>query len=139
MCANVNQTRDFTVRDEFSDVTIVVENTKLFVHRQYLAEWSGVWRKLLLAECPDDPLASIEIVLEDKTLNDVIQLLQCIYSSQSYITGELMKSALYRTALQRILGVPINQFAMSISHCTYNDKITKVLAGGINYLTLRNI
>ncbi|KAL4218496.1 hypothetical protein ACF0H5_023230 [Mactra antiquata] len=86
MNSNANQVRDFTVRDDFSDVTIVVESTNLYVHRQYLAEWSGVWRKLLLAECPDDPSTSIEIVLEDKTLDDVRQLLQCIYSSQSYIT-----------------------------------------------------
>ncbi|XP_060565206.1 kelch-like protein 24 [Ruditapes philippinarum] len=83
MCTSHN--RDFTQRDEFSDVTIKVEGTSLFVHRQYLAEWSGVWRKLFLSEC-EDPSASIEIVLEDKTLEDVTQLLQCIYSSQNYIT-----------------------------------------------------
>ena len=85
MCANQN--RDFTQRDEFSDVTIKVEGTCLYVHRQYLAEWSGVWRKLFLTECPEDPSTPIEIVLEDKTLEDVVQLLQCIYSSQNYITG----------------------------------------------------
>jgi hypothetical protein len=86
------QNRDFTQRDEFSDVTLKVEGTSLFVHRQYLAEWSGVWRKLFLSEC-EDPSASIEIVLEDKTLEDVTQLLQCIYSSQNYITGTLIISA----------------------------------------------
>lgn len=89
MCASHN--RDFTERDEFSDVTIIVEGTRLYVHRQYLAEWSGVWRKLFLTECPDDPSTSIEIELEDKILDDVIQLLQCIYATQSYITDSNVK------------------------------------------------
>lgn len=85
MCSDQN--RNFTERDEFSDVTIIAEGTPLYVHRQYLAEWSGVWRKLFLTECPEDPATtSIEITLEDKTLEDVIQLLQCIYSAQNYVT-----------------------------------------------------
>ncbi|WAR17960.1 BAT38-like protein [Mya arenaria] len=74
--------RDFTVNDALSDVTVVVEGTKLYVHRQYLAEWSGVWRKLFVAECPDDVTSSIEIIIEDKKLDEVLELLHCIYSSQ---------------------------------------------------------
>lgn len=79
-----DQTRNFTERDEFSDVTIIVEGTKLFVHRQYLAEWSGVWRRLFLTECTESHSTLIEITLEDKALEDIMQLLQCIYSSQNY-------------------------------------------------------
>ena len=79
--------RDFTVMDELSDVTMIVENTRLYVHRQYLAEWSGVWRRLLLVECGMDPSATIEIVLEDKKVEEISELLQCIYSSQKPISG----------------------------------------------------
>lgn len=78
--------RDFTSDDALCDVKIVVEGTSLFVHRQYLAEWSGVWRKLFLTECAENPTASIEIILEDKKLDEIMELLRCIYSTQKPVS-----------------------------------------------------
>lgn len=97
-----DQTRNFTVRDEFSDVTIIVEGTKLFVHRQYLAEWSGVWRRLFLTECTESHPALIEITLEDKALEDIMQLLQCIYSSQNYFITGIIYKTLYNFIIVRM-------------------------------------
>lgn len=82
--------RDFTVHDALSDVTMVVEDTCLYVHRQYLAEWSGVWRNLFVTQCPEDMTSSVEIVLEDKKLEEVTELLHCIYSTQKPISGKIL-------------------------------------------------
>lgn len=80
--------RDFTVHDPLSDVIMVVEGTSLYVHRQYLAEWSGVWRNQFVTECPDDVMSTVQIVLDGHKLDEVVELLQCIYSTQKPISGQ---------------------------------------------------
>ena len=88
MLMDPNVPRDFTKADQFSDVTMIVEGTKLYVHRQLLAEWSGVWRRLFLSEMTGEESMSLEFVLEDEKLEEIVELLQCIYSTQKPISGE---------------------------------------------------
>ena len=83
-----NVPRNFTKADQFSDVIMVVEGTKLYVHRQLLAEWSGSWRRLFLSEMTGDESGPLEFVLEDEKLDEIIELLQCIYSTQKPISGK---------------------------------------------------
>ena len=83
--------RDFIQPDQFTDIIIVVEGTKLYAHRMLLAEWSGVWRRLFLSEMTGDEPEPVEFPLEDETLDEIIELLQCIYSTQKYITGNKLQ------------------------------------------------
>lgn len=85
--------RDFTKPDQFSDITMVVEGTKLYVHRQLLAEWSGVWRRLFLSEMTGDESTDLEFILEDEKLEEIVELLHCIYPTQKPVSGmALLKS-----------------------------------------------
>ncbi|KAL3890397.1 hypothetical protein ACJMK2_002679 [Sinanodonta woodiana] len=76
--------RDFTKKDDFSDVTLIVEDTKLYVHKQYLAEWSPVWRQKFLSDFSEE--TDTEISLPGKKLEEVTELLHCIYSTQKPIS-----------------------------------------------------
>lgn len=78
--------RDFTQPDELSDLTLVIGGTPLHVHKQYLAEWSPVWRQMFLEEC-SSPQGLQEIAMPDKSLQEVTELLHCIYSTQKPISG----------------------------------------------------
>lgn len=77
--------RDFTQPDELSDLTLVISGTPLHVHKQYLAEWSPVWRQMFLEEC-SSPQGLQEIAMPDKSLQEVTELLHCIYSTQKPIS-----------------------------------------------------
>lgn len=79
---------DFTQPDQFSDITLIVEGTNLFVHRSYLAEWSAVWRKMFLEDY-GNPEDAKEIFLPDKKLNEIIELLHSIYATQKPISGNI--------------------------------------------------
>ena len=81
--------RDFTQSDQFTDIVLVVEGTKLYAHRMLLAEHSGVWRRLFVSEMTGDEPDAVEFPLEDEKLDEIIELLQCIYSTQRYITGKV--------------------------------------------------
>lgn len=91
--------RDFTQPDELSDLTLVIGGTPLHVHKQYLAEWSPVWRQMFLEEC-SSPQDLHEIAMPDKNLQEVTELLHCIYSTQKPISG----------AWQLIVWQKINKF-----------------------------
>ncbi|XP_033726488.1 BTB and MATH domain-containing protein 38-like [Pecten maximus] len=78
--------RDFTQEDELSDVTLLVEGTELHVHRQYLAEWSPVWRRMFLGGFLEQQAR--QIPLPGKRINEVTELLHCIYPSQKSISDE---------------------------------------------------
>ncbi|XP_062580286.1 BTB and MATH domain-containing protein 38-like [Saccostrea cucullata] len=82
--------RDFTQPDELSDLTLVISGTPLHVHKQYLAEWSPVWRQLFLEEC-SSPQGLREILMPDKNLQEVTELLHCIYSTQKPISDTNVK------------------------------------------------
>ncbi|XP_021379288.1 BTB and MATH domain-containing protein 38-like [Mizuhopecten yessoensis] len=76
--------RDFTKEDELSDVTLLIEGTQLHVHRQYLAEWSPVWRRMFLGGFLEQHAR--QIPLPGKRIAEVTELLHCIYSSQKPIS-----------------------------------------------------
>ncbi|XP_063406733.1 BTB and MATH domain-containing protein 38-like [Mytilus trossulus] len=78
---------DFTQPDQLSDLTLIVEGTNLFVHKSYLAEWSGVWRRMFLEDY-GNPEEAKEIFLADKKLNEITELLHCIYATQKPISEE---------------------------------------------------
>jgi hypothetical protein len=79
--------RDFTKPDELSDVVLVVEKKKLYVHRQYLAEWSSVWRTMFLTNFANKN--NTEIMLPGKKQEDILELLRCIYPMQNAVTGRV--------------------------------------------------
>lgn len=79
--------RNFQRPDELSDVTLIVEDTQLYVHRQYLAEWSPVWRRMFLSGFIEE--SAKEIPLPGKRLDEFTELLQCIYSTQKPISGSM--------------------------------------------------
>lgn len=77
--------KDFTKPDDFSDVELVIEGTTLYVHRQYLAEWSPVWRQIFMSnQFNGEKIISMH--LPGKRLQQFIELLNCIYSSQKPIS-----------------------------------------------------
>ncbi|XP_064652918.1 kelch-like protein 38 [Lineus longissimus] len=84
--------RDFMNPDELSDVILVVEKKKLYVHRQYLAEWSSVWRTMFLTNFANRN--QTEIMLPGKRLEDILDLLRCIYPMQSAVTDENVNTLL---------------------------------------------
>ena len=85
-----NLHRDFTQSDQFTDIVMVVEGNKLYAHRMLLAEYSGVWRRLFVSEMTGDEPDTVEFPLEDEKLDEIIELLQCIYSTQKQITGNVL-------------------------------------------------
>lgn len=76
---------DFTQPDQLSDITLIVEGTNLFVHKSYLAEWSAVWRRMFL-EDHENPDGVKEIFLAEQKLDEIIELLHCIYATQKPIS-----------------------------------------------------
>ncbi|XP_060066234.1 BTB and MATH domain-containing protein 38-like [Ylistrum balloti] len=81
-----NTLKDFTQEDELSDVTLLIEGRELHVHRQYLAEWSPVWRRMFLGGFLEQHAR--QIPLPGKRITEVTELLHCIYSSQKPISDE---------------------------------------------------
>lgn len=88
---DASELRDFTQPDELSDFTLVIDGTPLHVHKQYLAEWSPVWRQMFLDEC-SSPQVPREILMPDKNLQEVTELLHCIYSTQKPISGNFLQT-----------------------------------------------
>ena len=80
MITDASELRDFTqpdelsdftlVIDELSDFTLVMDGTPLHVHKQYLADWSPVWRQMFLDEC-SSPQGPREILMPDKNLQEL--------------------------------------------------------------------
>ena len=78
--------RDFREHDELSDLTLIIEGQRLYVHKQYLAEWSPVWRRMFLGGFLEQNAK--EIPLPGKDLEQFTELLHCIYASQKPISGK---------------------------------------------------
>lgn len=73
---------DFTLKDELSSLTVVVENHHLYVHKEILAAWSPVFRSMFTRDSKEKEKEQEdikEIKLYDKKIEDVIELLYCIY------------------------------------------------------------
>ena len=84
--------RDFTSPDDFSDVTLHVEDTLLYVHRETLATWVGAWRTQLVSEsaCAQD--GRTELHVTDRKLEEIVELLRAIYPEQRAVSGRIYLS-----------------------------------------------
>lgn len=65
----------------FSDVILVVEDQKFHVHRQTLAMWSPVFKKMFTSEFQEKNLC--EIPLLGKKASEIKELLWIIYPTMS--------------------------------------------------------
>ena len=77
---------DFTVEDEMSSVTLVIEDQHLYVHKEVLAAWSPVFRSMFTRNFKEKEQREIE--LPDKKVDEFIELLHCMYPPIKPITGE---------------------------------------------------
>ena len=82
-----NEQHDFRNPDELSDVTLIVEGQKLYVHRAYLATWSPIFRRMFISDFQEKNAS--EVTLPEKRVEEVLDLLRCIYPPQKPITGKL--------------------------------------------------
>ncbi|XP_075255575.1 uncharacterized protein LOC142348199 [Convolutriloba macropyga] len=69
------RTFDKPEEDKTAKFIIEVEGKKLRVHREYVAQFSPIWKKMMLVEHKDDN----KIVFHDQKLEDIRELLQCLY------------------------------------------------------------
>jgi BTB/POZ domain len=79
---------DFMVEDEFSSVTLIVEDQRLYVHKEVLAAWSPVFRAMFLHSFKEKDQREIE--LPSKKVEDIIELLHCMYPPIHAIAGEYL-------------------------------------------------
>lgn len=86
MCADMDvEYRDFTALDELSNVTLVIEQHKLFVHREILATWSPVFRTMFTHDFKERSMTEIE--LPGKKVDDFIEFLHCMYPPIRTVSG----------------------------------------------------
>lgn len=72
-----DQYPDFTVPDEMSSATLLIEGHKIYVHREVLAAWSPVFKAMFTREFKEKNQKEIE--LPDKKLDDFVEMLYCMY------------------------------------------------------------
>jgi len=77
---------DFTVEDEMSSVTLIIEDQHLYVHKEVLAAWSPVFRSMFTRNFKEKEQREIE--LPDKKVDEFIELLHCMYPPIKPVTGE---------------------------------------------------
>ena len=70
---------DFSSPWHFSDVVLVVEGTKFYVHKSTLSMWSPVFEKMFTS--PFAERSANEIPLPGKRQNEIEVLLRLIYSN----------------------------------------------------------
>ncbi len=76
---------DFTTPDELSSVTLVLEGSKLYVHREILAAWSPVFKSMFVRDFKEKEQR--EIPLPEKKMDDFVELLHCMYPPIRSVTG----------------------------------------------------
>ena len=74
---------DFSEPWKFSDIVLVVEDQRFYVHRNILALWSSVFGKMFTAAFQEK--TKEEIPLPDKEANEIRELLLMIYPN---VTGK---------------------------------------------------
>jgi len=77
---------DFTVEDEMSSVTLIIEDQCLYVHKEVLAAWSPVFRSMFTRNFKEKEQREIE--LPDKKVDEFIELLHCMYPPIKAVSGE---------------------------------------------------
>lgn len=76
---------DFTLEDELSSLTLIVESQHLHVHKEVLAAWSPVFKSMFTRDFKEKEQKEIE--LPDKKVDEFIELLHCMYPPIKPITG----------------------------------------------------
>lgn len=76
---------DFTTPDELSNVTLILEQHKLFLHREVLATWSPVFRTMFTRDFKEKSMAEIE--LPGKKVDDFVEFLHCMYPPIRNVSG----------------------------------------------------
>jgi hypothetical protein len=76
---------DFTVQDELSSVTFIIDGHKLYVHREVLAAWSPVFKAMFTRDFKEKEMNEIE--LPGKQMDDFVELLYCMYPPIKSISG----------------------------------------------------
>ena len=79
---------DFTIQDEMSSITLVVEGQKLHVHREILAAWSPVFKSMFVHNFKEKNMDEIE--LPGKKVDDFVEMLHCMYPPIKPISGKLL-------------------------------------------------
>ena len=79
---------DFTVEDELSSLTLVIDGQRLYVHKEVLAAWSPVFRSMFTRNFKEKDQREIE--LPDKKVDDFLELLHCMYPPIKPITGRFI-------------------------------------------------
>ena len=79
---------DFTVPDEMSSVTLIIEGQKLYVHREVLAAWSPVFKSMFTRNFKEK--SATEVELPNKKVDDFVELLHCMYPPIKSISGKLL-------------------------------------------------
>ena len=76
---------DFTQPDEMSSLTLIIEEQKLFVHKEILAAWSPVFKSMFVREFKERDMKEIE--LPGKKVDDFVDILHCMYPPIKPVTG----------------------------------------------------
>lgn len=80
------EVRNFNIPDELVNVVLVVEEKRLFVHREVLSVWSPVFMAMFSGQFAERE--KMEIPLPGKRYDDIIDMLKCIYPPISPVTGQ---------------------------------------------------
>lgn len=67
----------FNLPDELTSLTLIVEDQKLYVHKEVLATWSPVFKSMFTRDFKEK--VKDEIELPDKKVDDFVELLHCMY------------------------------------------------------------
>jgi hypothetical protein len=94
---------DFTVPDEMSSVTLVLEGSKLYVHREILAAWSPVFKCMFVQDFKEKEQKEIE--LPDKKVDDFVELLHCMYPPIRPVTDSTVYQLLPLTEEYQVIEV----------------------------------
>ncbi|CAF1034720.1 unnamed protein product [Adineta steineri] len=68
----------FSTPDDISDVTVIVEDKKIFAHKAILAKISPVFARMLYSDGFRE-FQTNEVILPGKQYDHIIELLKCIY------------------------------------------------------------
>lgn len=75
---------DFTLEDDLSSLTLIVESHRLHVHKEVLAAWSPVFKAMFTSDFKEKEQREIE--LPDKKVEEFVELLHCMYPPIKSIT-----------------------------------------------------
>ena len=87
MCEMEAELIAFTVEDELSSVFLIIEDRRLFTHKEVLAAWSPVFKSMFTRDFKEK--SQHEIELPEKKLDEFVELLHCMYPPIKAVTGEL--------------------------------------------------